>query len=201
MRDPLSPEDSSGHLDDRISATCPSRFLVALDASCWFSPPAPSPSSTGTTKPSRGRQPITRLPLTRASRHGFRFRRVLCVALRAGAGGGGKREAALRRLRSPHSRTRSREGRCCPVAALGPWGLPLPAGSARRVPAPRDCVTGPPHVTTAASARLGPGRTFCRPGYVSASGVAWLPRRSPVPLPLASRGETLTPSPRVSAAS
>lgn len=119
----------------------------------------------------------------------------------AGAGGGGKREAALRRLRSPHSRTRSREGRCCPVAALGPWGLPLPAGSARRVPAPRDCVTGPPHVTTAASARLGPWRTFCRPGYVSASGVAWLPRRSPVPLPLASRGETLTPSPRVSAAS
>lgn len=119
----------------------------------------------------------------------------------AGAGGGGRREAALRRLRAPHSRTRSREGRCCPAAAPGPWGLPPPAGCARRVLAPRDCVTGPPHVTTAASARLGPGRTFCRPGDVSASGVAWLPRRSPVPLPLTSPGETLTPSPRVSAAS
>lgn len=119
----------------------------------------------------------------------------------AGAGGGGRREAALRRLRAPHSRTRSREGRCCPAAAPGPWGLPPPAGSARRVPAPQDCVTGPPHVTTAASARLGPGRTFCRPGDVSASGVAWLPRRSPVPLPLASPGATLTPAPRLSAAS
>lgn len=68
--------------------------------------------------------------------------------------------------------------------------MPTSAGSARRVPAPGNCVTGPPHVTTAASARLGPGRTFCRPGDVSASGVAWLPRCSPVPLPLFSPGET-----------
>lgn len=114
----------------------------------------------------------------------------MCRAAGRGRGGGGRREAALRRLRAPHSRTRSREGRCCPAAAPGPWGLPLPAGSARRVLAPRECVTGPPHVTTAASARFRPGRTFCRPGDVSASGVAWLPRRYPVPLPLASPGET-----------
>ena len=41
MRGPLSPEYSSGHLDDRISATCPSGSLLALNSCCWFSPPAP----------------------------------------------------------------------------------------------------------------------------------------------------------------
>lgn len=40
MRGPLSPEDSSGHLDASISATCPSGSLLVLDSSCWFSSPA-----------------------------------------------------------------------------------------------------------------------------------------------------------------
>lgn len=39
MRRPLSPGDSSSHLDDHVSATCPSRSLLVLDSSCRFSPP------------------------------------------------------------------------------------------------------------------------------------------------------------------
>lgn len=41
MRGCLSPADSSGHLDDRIPATCPSGSLLAPDSSSWCSPPAP----------------------------------------------------------------------------------------------------------------------------------------------------------------
>lgn len=73
--------------------------------SCLLRPPlasgpAPPPSPARTARPSRGGRPTPRLPLTRASRRGFRFRRVLCVAPRGGGGGrrkeGGSAPAAPR---------------------------------------------------------------------------------------------------------
>ncbi|KAI5939198.1 E3 ubiquitin-protein ligase TRIM39 [Manis javanica] len=55
-------------------------------------------NSSGTTKPSRGRQPITRLPLTRASLHGFRFRTPAPdLAGEDGDGGGTELRSTLRR--------------------------------------------------------------------------------------------------------
>lgn len=94
----------------------------------------------------------------------------------------------LRRLRARHSGTRSREGRCCAAATripeLAPAGrLLLPRPYARRARQPPGAQ---PQLPPPAS---GP-EDVCRPGDVSASGVAWLPRRSPVPLPLVSPGET-----------
>lgn len=94
----------------------------------------------------------------------------------------------LRRLRARHSGTRSREGRCCAAATrvpeLAPAGrLLTPRPYARRARQPSGAQ---PQLPPPAS---GP-EDVCRPGDVSASGVAWLPRRSPVPLPLVSPGET-----------
>lgn len=133
----LSPADSSGHLDDNVSATCPSRSLLALDSSCRFSPPA-----------SRLLPQAPLGPRAAARRyHGFHYHEPLgavsasgeyCVSrCGAGAGGGGKREAVLRRLRAPHYRTRSREGRCCPAAAPGPRACPAGRFRTPRPSAPR----------------------------------------------------------------
>lgn len=139
----------------------------------------------------------SRLPQTRASRRDFRFRRVLCVALREGAGGGGRREAALRRLCAPHYRTRGREGRCRPPPRPGPGACPA---SRLRTPRPTPATASPARrVTAAASARSGPADVLpprrrqrvrrCLATPPSPARCSSPPRRNS------------TPSPRVSAAS
>lgn len=102
--------------------------------------------------------------------------------------GGGRREAVLRRLRARHSGTRSREGRCCAAATRV-----LQPAPARRLLPPRPYARRarqPPGAQPQLPPPASGPEDVCRPGDVSASGVAWLPRRSPVPLPLVSPGET-----------
>lgn len=187
MRGPPSPGDRSGHLGASTSATRRGEFPLAR-----YSPRRPSPLA------SCRRPPQARLGTGTAARRGaavFHSRSTAsasgeyCVSRRgAGVRGGGRREAVLRRLRARHSGTRSREGRCCAAATRVPE--PAPAGRlltprpyARRARQPPGAQ---PQLPPPAS---GP-EDVCRPGDVSASGVAWLPRRSPVPLPLVSPGET-----------
>lgn len=110
----------------------------------------------------------------------------------------------LRRLRAPHSGTRSREGgRCCAAAAAAAAatrGSEQPAPARR--PAPHAAAPRPASASTARPARdprlpppaSGP-EDVRRPGDVSASGVAWLPRRFPRPAASGLPGATLTQSP------
>lgn len=186
MRSPRPAKGSPGHPAAAASATCRRRGgLRAADSARRCSAPAPpGPPAAARRPPDTGadsRPGARRLPLPAS---------IVCRAAGRGRGeeAGGRKRSGGSAPRTPGPA--SREGRCRPAAAPGPGGLRPPASSARRVPAPRDCVTGPPRLRPP-----GPGRAPGRPGDVSASGVAWLPRRSPGPLPLAFPGATrLRPS-------
>lgn len=142
MRSPRPAKGSPGHPAAAASATCRRRGgLRAADSARRCSAPAPpGPPAAARRLPGTGadsRPGAQRLPLPAS---------IVCRAAGRGRGeeAGGRKRSGGSAPRTPGPA--SREGRCRPAAAPGAGGLRPPASSARRVPAPRDCVTGPPRL-------------------------------------------------------
>lgn len=177
---------SFSHLPLRVLSR-PSLLLLVLTSGLRL--------SAGTAKRSRGRPPIPDFhslePLGAASVSG-----EYCVSrCRRGRG---EEEGGRQRSGGSAPRTAGPEaGKVGAVPPPSPGPGPAPTG---RLHTPRPSAPLLRHRSARNHRCLRPPGAradVLPPGDVSASGVAWLPRRSPVPLLLASLGGTLTPSSRV----